>query len=143
MWVEQSYKHVKHELGWSQYQERLDRAMRRHWQLVCCAFSHLVVSCQSFHCERDARGHLSRKCLHSKAFLPQRQERGKKISEEQEMRPQLSWPRALRAVRGWLEPWIMLRRYWRGWSQLPLPPALQLLLRWLERGYAISLYSSA
>jgi hypothetical protein len=39
MWVEQSYKHVKHELGWSQYQARSDRAIRRHWQLVCCAFS--------------------------------------------------------------------------------------------------------
>ena len=24
-----------------------------------------------------------------------------------------------RAVHGWLEPWIMLRRYWNGWSQLP------------------------
>src|SRR5215469_15955150 len=39
LWVEQSYKHVKHELGWSQYQVRSDRAIRRHWQLVCCAFS--------------------------------------------------------------------------------------------------------
>jgi SRSO17 transposase len=39
MWVEQSYKQVKHSLGWSQYQVRSDRAMRRHWQLVCCAFS--------------------------------------------------------------------------------------------------------
>jgi SRSO17 transposase len=39
MWVEQSYKHVKHALGWSQYQVRSDKAMRRHWQLVCCAFS--------------------------------------------------------------------------------------------------------
>jgi len=39
MWVEQSYKQVKHALGWSQYQERLDQAIRRHWQLVCCAFS--------------------------------------------------------------------------------------------------------
>jgi SRSO17 transposase len=39
MWVEQSYQHVKHELGWSQYQVRSERAMRRHWQLVCCAFS--------------------------------------------------------------------------------------------------------
>jgi hypothetical protein len=38
-WVEQSYKHVKHELGWSQDQVRSDKAMRRHWQLVCCAFS--------------------------------------------------------------------------------------------------------
>jgi hypothetical protein len=39
MWVEQSYKQVKHALGWSQYQVRSDRAIRRHWQLVCCAFS--------------------------------------------------------------------------------------------------------
>ena len=39
MWVEQSYKQVKYALGWSQYQVRSDRAIRRHWQLVCCAFS--------------------------------------------------------------------------------------------------------
>jgi hypothetical protein len=39
MWVEQSYKQVKHALGWSQYQLRSDQAIRRHWQLVCCAFS--------------------------------------------------------------------------------------------------------
>lgn len=39
MWVEQSYKHVKHALGWSEYQVRSDQAIRRHWQLVCCAFS--------------------------------------------------------------------------------------------------------
>jgi hypothetical protein len=39
LWVEQSYKHVKHALGWSQYQVRSDQAIRRHWQLVCCAFS--------------------------------------------------------------------------------------------------------
>ena len=39
MWVEQSYKQVKHALGWSQYQVRSDTAIRRHWQLVWCAFS--------------------------------------------------------------------------------------------------------
>ena len=39
MWIEQSYKQVKHVLGWSQYQVRSDKAIRRHWQLVCCAFS--------------------------------------------------------------------------------------------------------
>jgi hypothetical protein len=38
-WVEQSYKQVKNSLGWAQYQVRSDLAMRRHWQLVCCAFS--------------------------------------------------------------------------------------------------------
>ena len=71
------------------------------------------------------------------------QERGKKIGAGKGVRPQVSWPLALRAVRGWLEPWIMLRRYWRGWSQLPPPPALQLLLGRLEQGHAIPLYSSA
>jgi SRSO17 transposase len=39
MWVEHSYKQTKHTLGWSQYQVRADIAIRRHWQLVCCAFS--------------------------------------------------------------------------------------------------------
>jgi len=39
MWVEQSDKQTKYALGWSQYQVRSDQAMRRHWQLVCCAFS--------------------------------------------------------------------------------------------------------
>ncbi len=39
MWVEQSYKQVKHVLGWSDYQVRCDLAIRRHWQLVCFAFS--------------------------------------------------------------------------------------------------------
>ncbi len=38
-WVEQSYKQVKHALGWAQYQVRSDTAMRRHWTLVMCAFS--------------------------------------------------------------------------------------------------------
>lgn len=39
IWVEQSYKQVKQHLGWAEYQVRSDLAMRRHWQLVCCAFS--------------------------------------------------------------------------------------------------------
>jgi hypothetical protein len=39
IWVEQGYKPVKQSLGWAQYQVRSDRAIRRHWQLVCCAFA--------------------------------------------------------------------------------------------------------
>ncbi len=39
MWVEQSYKQVKTTLGWADYQVRSDTAIRRHWTLVCCAFS--------------------------------------------------------------------------------------------------------
>ncbi|MFL6272193.1 MAG: IS701 family transposase [Actinomycetes bacterium] len=38
-WVEHGYKQVKHELGWADFQVRGDRAIRRHWALVWCAFS--------------------------------------------------------------------------------------------------------
>jgi hypothetical protein len=38
-WVEQGYKQVKHELGWADFQVRSDTAIRRHYALVCCAFS--------------------------------------------------------------------------------------------------------
>jgi hypothetical protein len=38
-WVEQGYKQVKDELGWADFQVRSDTAIRRHWILVCCAFS--------------------------------------------------------------------------------------------------------
>jgi hypothetical protein len=38
-WVEQGYKQVKQELGWADFPVRSDRAIRRHWALVCCAFA--------------------------------------------------------------------------------------------------------
>lgn len=38
-WVEQGYKQMKQELGWADWQVRTDRAIRRHWVLVCTAFS--------------------------------------------------------------------------------------------------------
>ena len=38
-WVEQASKQGKHSLGWSPDQVRSDRAMRRHWALVQCAFA--------------------------------------------------------------------------------------------------------
>jgi hypothetical protein len=38
-WVEQGYKQVKQELGWADFPVRADRAIRRHWALVCCAFA--------------------------------------------------------------------------------------------------------
>ena len=38
-WVEQGYQQVKQALGWADWQVRADRASRRHWALVCGAFS--------------------------------------------------------------------------------------------------------
>lgn len=46
IWIEQSYKQVKNALGWAQYQVRKDRSIRRHWQLVCCAFSFCWWACE-------------------------------------------------------------------------------------------------
>jgi hypothetical protein len=51
-WVEQGYKQVKGELGWADFQVRSDRAIRRHWTLVCCAFS---FCWQAFLAEQPAR----------------------------------------------------------------------------------------
>jgi hypothetical protein len=69
--------------------------------------------------------------------LPSQRWRGGK------MRPLISWPVALRRVRSWLEPWVLLGRWWRAWSTQPPPPALQALLDWLWRGQAIPLYDSS
>jgi hypothetical protein len=37
-WVEQSFRQIKGELGFSDFQVRSDHAIRRHWELVFCAF---------------------------------------------------------------------------------------------------------
>jgi len=47
-WIEQSYKQVKNSLGWAHYQVRKDVSIRRHWQLVCCAFTFWWWTCAAF-----------------------------------------------------------------------------------------------
>ena len=37
--------------------------------------------------------------------------------------PAPSWPRALRAIRAWLSPWIALQRWWQAWSNSAPAPA--------------------
>jgi SRSO17 transposase len=44
-WIEQSYKQMKNSLGWAQYQVRKDLSIRRHWQLVTCAFTFCWWAC--------------------------------------------------------------------------------------------------
>jgi hypothetical protein len=53
-WVEQGYKQVKGELGWADFQVRSDRAIRRHWTLVCCAFSFCWQAVLAEHPDRPA-----------------------------------------------------------------------------------------
>ena len=46
----------------------------------------------------------------------------------------------VRMVRGWLEPWVMLWRYWRAFSDLPPPPELRVLLERVFSGRGLYLY---
>jgi hypothetical protein len=126
MWVEQSYKQVKHVLGWSDYQVRSDLAIKRHWQLVCCAFTF---------------------CWWANGRLPSDEEvaeisndapvdpagRGKKES-------QAMLAGDARAVRGWLEPYVMLNRYWRAFCAKPPPPEIRALLERVFSGRGLYLY---
>jgi hypothetical protein len=54
--------------------------------------------------------------------------------------PAPSWPRALRAVRAWLSPWIALQRWWTAWSKAPPPPQLQALINSVAAGCGLHLY---
>ena len=40
----------------------------------------------------------------------------------------------IRRIRGWLTPATLLQRYWRAWSNAPLPPELQALLADIATG---------
>jgi hypothetical protein len=146
MWVEHSYKQVKHALGWSQYQVRSDKAIRRHWQLVCCAFSfcwyHLSHPTASL-TEEAREPSKPETPLHTSvpahaARTGEKNQWGKRSSTAAVLANGVAG--STRMV-GALDH--AASRYWNGWSQQPPPPALQFLLRWLERGYAIALYSSA
>jgi SRSO17 transposase len=131
MWVEQSYKQVKTTLGWAHYQVRSDRAIRRHWTLVCCAFTFCwwhASRTQSLSARFPVSVDLPLAApspIEKKVFTP---------------RPLLCWPVALRLVRAWLQPWILLNRFWRAWSPLPPPRPLQQLLDALWKGHPINLY---
>jgi hypothetical protein len=52
----------------------------------------------------------------------------------------MSWPKALRRVRGWLTPWVLLQRCWRGWSTSAPPRQLQQALEWVGVGRPLYLY---
>ena len=136
-WVEQQYKQVKGSLGWSQYQVRSDVAMRRHWALVQCAFAFCwwaETRVRSRHRRMSRRPRTPARHHHRRS--------GEKMLHPPSpwLRPWRCWPRALRRVRAWLEPAWILWRYWRAWSDLPPPAALQALLDWVHRGYPLDLY---
>ena len=165
-WIEQGYKQVKQELGWADFQVRSDRAIRRHWALVCCAFAFCwwAESRQRTEEERGGTAAVPTPPHHPPrppSPSPTSRERGEKAGRSPPttslsaptgsswppaLRPSPvpspipSWPRALRHIQSWLDPWRMLRRYWHAWSHAPPPPALQTLLDALTRGHPLYLY---
>ena len=131
-WVEQSYKQVKHELGWADFQVRSDRAIRRHWQLVCCAF---CFCWRAWFAEPppapsppDAQPASAGARGSGPASTPSRS--GAVVA----------WPVTLGRVRGWLTPWVVLGRWWRAWSTAPPPAQLRLLLDTAHAGQPLHLY---
>jgi hypothetical protein len=48
---------------------------------------------------------------------------------------------ALRRVRSWLEPYVLLVRYWKAYSDLPPPKELRKLLERLFCGEGLYLYA--
>ncbi len=128
-WIEQSYKQVKDELGWADFQVRSDVAIRRHQVLVNCVFSFCW----------DAWFH-NHPAPHQPAAPRPGPSRGERGAARRRPPPALSWPRALRAIRAWLSPWIALQRWWPAWSTVPPPPQLQALINSVAAGCGLHLY---
>ena len=110
---------IEHTLGWSDYQVVSDRAIRRHWEVVCCAFAF---------------------CWWVYRRLPDEAEPEPATAGRGTKRTVVSWPQALRAVRVWLEPWVLLWRYWHAYSRRPPPLALQTPLEQFFAGQGLDLY---
>ena len=93
-WVEQSYKQLKDELGWADFQVRSDMAIRRHQALVNCAFSFCWAACQPppgpARAGSEERGH--RRPLPA-APRTRKRPSGTKLAPPAASRPQLADPR--------------------------------------------------
>ena len=117
--------------------------MRRHWQLVCCAFSFCW-----YHQAHSPAEPLTTPAQPAPVAKPEQEKpedepkAGEKKEPDPSERPQVSWPKALRAVRAWLEPWVLLQRFWQAWSALPPPRPLQQLLEHLSQGLPLYLYAT-
>lgn len=128
-WIEQSYKQIKDELGWADFQVRSDRAIRRHQTLVNCAFSFCWD--QWFAPPGPLDTTAPDPC-------PDEGQRGGRAPSHQPQQP--CWPRALRAIRSWLTPAVTLNRWWRAWTDKDPPSELQALIDAVTTGHGIDLY---
>ncbi|WP_200960967.1 IS701 family transposase [Noviherbaspirillum sp. Root189] len=121
-WIEQGYKQMKDELGWADFMVRNDRAIRRHWGLVCCAFAFCW-----WQEARQARMHHGNNPPVPKKNQPVR------------LPMRCRWPRLLRSVRAWLTPLDWLIRCWRACFDRGPPTALVTLMQFVATGHGIDL----
>jgi hypothetical protein len=131
-WVEQSYKQVKGELGWADFQVRSDRAIRRHWALVCCAFS--------FCWQAVLADHRTQPGLSSNTQAASTATRGAQPTGHRGRtgrRPVLAAGAAGGA--GLADPMDRVARCWRSWSPAPPPRQLQVLLDAVAAGRPLHL----
>ena len=104
----------------TQIQVRSNIAIRRHWQVVCCAFPFCWWAYGRLPTEELAQK------TENDPTSAEAAGRGKK-----EARGILA--RDFEGGKGWLEPYVMLNRYWRAFSAKPPPPRLRALL---ERAFS-------
>jgi hypothetical protein len=124
------------EIGWADFQVRSDPAIRRRWTLVCCAFS---FCWQAWFAEHPAPPAPAE----PQATAPRGPRGGSgPATKTSGYHVVVSWPVALRRVRGWLTPWVALGRWWRGWSPASPPAQLRLLLDAAHAGRPLHLYLS-
>ena len=130
-WIEQSYKQVKDELGWADFQVRSDVAIRRHQALVNCAFCFCWDAW--FADQPPQRG------VAVPRPDPGRGERGA-TSRPAAVGTVLA-PGAARGT-SLASPWIALQRWWPAWSKAPPPPPpqLQALIDSVAAGCGLHLY---
>ena len=131
-------KQMKQELGWADWQVRTDRAIRRHWALVCGAFSF----CWWAWSRAPGATAWPVGTTTDQPMPVANAGRGKTwpLSALRADRPNVSWTGALRRVQAWLQPWTLLSCWWRALSSLPPPPPLQALLNWLWLGHPIDCF---
>jgi len=145
MWVELSYKQVKYALSLVRIpgQKRpRDAAGTPSWSAAPSPSAGIIKLtllwqkrarlCESI-CQAIGRRHKRSRLM-------------KGLGEKKELakvaQPPITWPQALRAVRAWLSPWVLLRRDFQAWSRQPPPRPLRLLLEFLCQGLPLYLYAT-
>ena len=131
--VEQGYKQVKGELGWADFQVRSDRAIRRHWQLVACAFSFCWRAWFTQHPTQPAPAEPATIASPGAARgdttdQPRQSSRDGLVAGDVAPGARLA------------DPMGVLGRWWRAWSTAPPPVQLRLLLDTAQAGQPLHLY---